>query len=271
MKPKDKLRRHYYNLRFGRGDAFHCLFCGESYGRFLPSGVNRSILKKLNVTGAGRRLNAKCPHCFSNDRARLIYLFFKTQTELFDKPARLLHIAPDLHLAEVFYQSKTVDYFCGGLDGTIPNYLSPLLPLNVCDIPFAADYFDYVLCNHVLEYVQDDKKAFSEVLRILRPGGTAIMQVPIALKLSATDEAEAKLDRAETIRRFGHSDNLRMYGTDYPEKLKQAGFLVESHNAHDEQWVESIEKQGLDLREDLILAKKPLAACRILHHPNLSP
>ena len=45
-------------------------------------------------------------------------------------------------------------------------------------MPFEDDSFDATLCNHVMEHVADDIKAMKEILRVLKPGGWAIIQVP---------------------------------------------------------------------------------------------
>ena len=46
-------------------------------------------------------------------------------------------------------------------------------------MPFADGTFDLVLCNHVLEHIEDDQVAIKELARVLRPGGIAILQAPV--------------------------------------------------------------------------------------------
>ena len=45
-------------------------------------------------------------------------------------------------------------------------------------IPYGDGSFDVVLCNHVLEHVPDYRKALSEIHRVLRPDGWAVLQTP---------------------------------------------------------------------------------------------
>ena len=45
-------------------------------------------------------------------------------------------------------------------------------------IPFGEGTFDVVMASDVLEHIQDDRKAASEIARVLRPGGTAVISVP---------------------------------------------------------------------------------------------
>ncbi|MBI1778629.1 MAG: class I SAM-dependent methyltransferase [Proteobacteria bacterium] len=45
-------------------------------------------------------------------------------------------------------------------------------------LPFADGGFDCVLATDVIEHVDDDDQALSEIARVLRPGGTAVIMVP---------------------------------------------------------------------------------------------
>jgi SAM-dependent methyltransferase len=95
------------------------------------------------------------------------------------------------------------------------------------NLPFADGTFDAVICNHVLEHVSDDRLALAELHRVLRPGGWALLQVPIALALERTIEDSAAKTDADRIRLFGQSDHVRLYNAvDYVERLQAAGFSV---------------------------------------------
>lgn len=84
--------------------------------------------------------------------------------------------------------------------------------------------FDAVLCLHVLEHVADDQAALRELRRVLRPGGWGVIQVPIMR--ATTDEDVTMVDPAERLRRFGQSDNVRVYGEGFFDRLRDAGFVV---------------------------------------------
>lgn len=45
-------------------------------------------------------------------------------------------------------------------------------------LPFENDSFDLILSHEVLEHVQDDRQAIQEMVRVLRPGGRAVIFVP---------------------------------------------------------------------------------------------
>src|SRR5262249_52410044 len=85
--------------------------------------------------------------------------------------------------------------------------------------------FDAVLCNHVMEHVPDDRAAFGEIRRILRPGGWATLMTPVVRDV--TDEDPTVTDPAERLRRFGQRDHVRRYGWDYVQRVEEAGLDVE--------------------------------------------
>ena len=96
-----------------------------------------------------------------------------------------------------------------------------------CPRPFENKYFDWVLCNHVLEHIKDDKSAIKEIFRVLKPGGKAIMQVPLNKNLKKTVEDDTITRKEDRIRVFGQYDHLRVYGLDYFKKLQAVGFYVD--------------------------------------------
>jgi SAM-dependent methyltransferase len=45
-------------------------------------------------------------------------------------------------------------------------------------LPYHADLFDTILSSEVIEHVQDDRAAAQEIVRVLKPGGRAVIFVP---------------------------------------------------------------------------------------------
>ena len=99
-------------------------------------------------------------------------------------------------------------------------------------MPFKENSFDFILCNHVLEHINDDKKAMKELYRVLNKNGTAILQVPINQKSSKTFEDSSIVDKKERIEKFGQYDHIRLYGLDYLKKLESFGCHVEITDGH---------------------------------------
>lgn len=194
-------------------------------------GKDAEVLRRCDVVGAGRRA-ALCPTCHSTDRERLIALFLDRHRELLRQPAtRLLHVAPEERLAERLREWLGKERYTSG-DIHPEHYDRPVMYLDVENLPFDNWMFDVVVCNHVLEHVCDDAAALHEIYRVLRPGGIAILQVPIAKSLEITRELGATTDE-ERVLYFGQRDHRRLYGRDYASRLAAAGFDVTSIPAHD--------------------------------------
>lgn len=96
--------------------------------------------------------------------------------------------------------------------------------MGITAIDFPDSSFDAVLCFHVLEHVADDRMAIREVFRVLKPGGWAILQVPITEPATREDPRIATAE--ERFRAYGHPEHVRAYGPDYADRLREAGFHV---------------------------------------------
>ena len=92
----------------------------------------------------------------------------------------------------------------------------------------------------------------SEILRILKPGGWAILQTPISVSLSRTHEDFSIIDPRERERAFGQNDHVRIYAMDYVDRLKRAGFEVRvcSHARND------VTRFGLIESENIFVASR---------------
>ena len=103
---------------------------------------------------------------------------------------------------------------------------SPLADVkaDICALPFEDNTYDFILCNHVLEHIPNDLKAMEELYRVLKPGGTAILQVPLEEDRENTFEDDTITDQQERTRIFGQYDHVRIYGQDYYKRLQEVGF-----------------------------------------------
>ena len=118
--------------------------------------------------------------------------------------------------------------------------------------------FDAIYCSHVLEHVPEDRKAMREFFRVLKPGGWALIMVPVAAH--PTIEDPAVTDPAERERLYWQGDHVRLYGMDIVERLREAGFAVKVAYAGDFLSVGDCERMGLDPGEPIFDARKPLSA-----------
>jgi SAM-dependent methyltransferase len=100
--------------------------------------------------------------------------------------------------------------------------------MDLTALPLLDGVIDVILCNHVLEHIPDDRRAMAELVRVLKPGGWAVLQVPRS-EAAETFEDASITDPDQRAALFGQADHVRMYGRDYPDRLRAAGFIVEEH------------------------------------------
>lgn len=193
---------------FYAGNKVECPVCGSHFRKFLPYGYGKALENRL------------CPNCLSLERHRLLWLYLKEKTDFFTAPLKVLHFAPEQPFLKRFRSLKNLDYTTADLDSPIAD-----LHLDVTDIAMPDNTFDVVICNHVLEHVSDANKAFSEILRILKPNGWAILLVPINPDVD-TFEDPSVTDPKERQRLYGQYDHVRQFGRDYGKVLEKAGFKV---------------------------------------------
>jgi SAM-dependent methyltransferase len=155
----------------------------------------------------------------SLERHRLIWLYLKDRTDLLNGAKEVLHIAPEACFIPRFEKLFHDKYITADIESPLAK-----VKMDIHQIPFPENKFDAVLCNHVLEHVADDIKAMSEVRRVLKTGGFAILQVPFFPPLpDVTFEDPSITDPKERERQFGQDDHVRKYGLDYTKRIERAG------------------------------------------------
>lgn len=230
-----------------RGDNVHCVCCGGRFLTFLPYGLIK-------------RANAKCPNCGSLERHRLIWHYLINRTDLLqsDNVLRLLHVAPEKVFYNKFAENSKIGYVpCAKFgEGYRDVYPEKTIDVDITDIKFADNSFDVIFCSHVLEHVPEDIKAMKEFYRVLKPGGWAILQVPLDKNRHKTYEDFSIVDSKERERAFGQHDHVRIYGTDYMERLILAGFAVNKTSYTDEFTPNEIFQNGFLNGEEIFMCTK---------------
>jgi SAM-dependent methyltransferase len=222
-----------------KGNRFTDPIDGSSYSRFLYYGYKVS------------RPNALCPGTLSLERHRLLWLYIKKKTTFLNDSLKVLHIAPE----QVFFSKfKTFSHW----DYTTTDLHSPLADIkaDICELPFGDNNFDLILCNHVLEHIPDDRKAMQELFRVLKPKGTLIAQVPLEEMRSETFEDNSITDKAKRTEIFGQYDHVRIYGTDYYDRLNSVGFLAKGIDFLEELSAEEKRRFALPNKERIPVATK---------------
>ncbi|MBP0006876.1 methyltransferase domain-containing protein [Roseofilum sp. Belize Diploria] len=217
------------------GDRVLCPCCEQQFRTFLPFGANK-------------RPNALCPGCLSLERHRLMWLYLQNKTSLLSEQLKVLHIAPEYWLQRRLKTVPNLTYWTADIQ---PG--EAMLQMDITKIDYPDSSFDVILCSHVLEHIPDDTQAMRELCRVLKPGGWAILQVPLDRDREETVEGTRDLTLKERRQRFGHHDHVRMYGQDYQTKLEQAGFSVFVDRYPEELGINQIEYYGLMPSEDIYL------------------
>jgi len=220
---------------FYSGSAVRCPICQSSYRKFLPYG-------RINP-----RQNALCPSCLSLERHRLIWVYLKDNTNFFSSKLKVLHIAPEPCFMSRFEEQHGEGYITADIESPLAK-----VKMDIHQIPFGENHFDVVLCNHVLEHVADDIKAMSEIQRVLKPGGWAILQVPFFSPVpDITLEDNSIVDKREREKVFGQDDHVRKFGKDYRQRIERAGLKAVADPFAASLPDETIKKYGLS-KEELI-------------------
>lgn len=182
-------------------DRRECNVCGWTGRKFYPN------------TGTGyHETETVCPGCLSLDRHRSLLALLLSQADVFGGCRRVVEVAPSPGFEALMRAQPDLDYTSFDL---APFAMEQH---DITAMNFADDSVDYFICFHVLEHLPADGPAVAEIHRVLRPGGTAVLQVPI-------DWA------AEHTREFGAPDprdcgHVRQYGRDFAAKIAAPGLSV---------------------------------------------
>lgn len=243
--------KSYYNYY---SKKYYCPLCNYSSNTLEPMGADFPVITEKQIIGAGKR-KAGCCNCGSSDRERLVFVFLKDYLNVFNpsKTISILHIAPETNLSKKILSYKNITYKCGDKFTEGYSYPDYVENIDVLGLPYENNQFDLIICNHVLEHIIDDTKALKELNRVLKPGGQAILQVPISKSMEKTFEDFSITSKQEREKHFGQSDHVRIYGQDYLKRLQKAEFKtqrinISSHRAY--------RKIGLNKAEDIFLGIK---------------
>ncbi|WP_366922999.1 methyltransferase domain-containing protein [Metallumcola ferriviriculae] len=231
-----------------------CNICSSEVNRFLPwGGYISPAVSEYQIIGSDIE-NFSCPRCRAHDRERHMVLFFDTldfwQENIIGR--RVLHMAPEKHIKKIIDLLGTVEYVRGDLYPTS----NDVKRINITNINYENNHFDFIICNHVLEHIVDDQKAIKELYRVLKPGGKAVLQTPYSAKIKVSYEDETIVAEQNRLEKFGQADHVRIYGLDFFERLKAAGFEVAIIQNSSLFTKEDAFHYGFNEKEDLILVQK---------------
>jgi SAM-dependent methyltransferase len=180
-----------------------CNVCGWSGSAFFP-----------NVGSGYYERDASCPRCSCIHRYRTLAAVLERATDFFSPDKAVIEVAPVRSFqAYCLWRKQGRNYRSFDLE----RFGMERGDLTAMRYPDAS--CDYFLCYHVLEHVPADTQALAEICRVLRPGGTAVLQVPIDWSLSENVEYGRPNER-ETghVRRYAEAG--------FTGRIAAAGFVV---------------------------------------------
>lgn len=188
-----------WNFQTKRGQVHvECPCCGWQGPAFLYLSTWRGV-----------EAHSKCPRCQSRSRHRGLTLLLPEI--LGDKPSGPgLVFAPEPSMMGLLNRLMaepvmTTDLNMPGVD--FPGE-------DIQGLSFNDGRFAFLMCNHVLEHIPDDRQSLRECARVLMPGGLAVFTIP-----GDFDQHDTwYFDKPDST---GH---LRHYGMDVVEKMRDAGF-----------------------------------------------
>ena len=182
----ERVKRFYAFVKNGKQDkqgkqdeqdqCYYCPVCETRLSHFNP--MPMWYLKKLDEYGYVHSIfaaetfnlfNYECPSCNAPDRDRLYALYFEQRFATMDgnKKYEFRDFGPHVALSEAiksypFLNYRSADLFKDNVDDKVDITNMPI---------YEDDSIDIFICSHVLEHVEDDRKAIAELYRILKPGG----------------------------------------------------------------------------------------------------
>ncbi len=222
------------------GTKYTCPCCGWKVREFTNGG-NSFKIRHLSY----------CPRCDAKARHRRDWLFLKNETNLFSEQVRLLHISPRYSFSRHFTKLQNLEYV--GVDLFYCRNIS--ITMDVAAAPLPSSIFDAIICIHVLEHVQDDRKAMREFFRVLKPGGWALVSSPIRMDQKTVEDPSITSAKERKLM-FGERSHYRYYGYDMFDRLEESGFQVEMNLGRDVDQ-ETQMKYGLRDDENIFFCRKP--------------
>lgn len=178
-------------------EGYHCLACSSS-------ARDRQLIKTLGLTLG---LNGPLESWPAQDL---------TLMETSGYRATPSHLAAKFRYINLMYESMGIDNCVQG---------------NLSCMGLRDDSLDVLLTSDVFEHVREDEPAWREVYRVLKPGGTMILQVPALGEFEQTQvRVEVRGDEdVYVMEPEYHAENTlvyRNYGNDLLDRLKDTGFAV---------------------------------------------
>lgn len=199
----------------------HCNICNSNVDSWGNCG--NDIKTKYSIIGNGKRVGL-CPHCQSYDRGRWFYFVLKNFTSIFEDGGEILHFAPEKQIEMQLRKIEKCNYYTADVMEDVADYV-----VDMTNMPFEDEKFDYIIANHVLEHIEDEKTAISELKRCIKKNGKIILSFPVTMEVN-TFELHDLEQEEQRIYYYGQCDHVRLYGKDFKEHLQNYGLKVDVYS-----------------------------------------
>jgi len=209
------------------GANYECNICNFKMSTFPPS------------NGA----NKICPKCGCLSRTRKLWSLLETEVA----HKSILHFSPPKSISKKLKKIAKQNYITSDYEGEFQADKT----YNIENIEVSSNSFDLIICYHILEHIENDSNAMSELYRILRPGGQCFLQTPF--KTGETFEDKNAKTPEERLKVYGQDNHVRIYSAiDLKRKLDKQGFSTQILTFQEEE----NNKYGFKLNETILIAKK---------------
>jgi SAM-dependent methyltransferase len=187
--------------------------------QLLPEIIPKIQIERNCVDSAGK---CRIPYCGSLERTRNLLFYIENETCLLTGNFHLLHFAPEWCLLPVLKKNVNLNCIAADINPNLAEYR-----VDIMDIPFQDESFDYIICFHVLGHVPDERRAIEEMRRVLKLTGVALIGTIIDFNNPHTFETAAANTPPKRLQYYSEPDLLRLHGTDFDQRLVEGGFRVE--------------------------------------------
>lgn len=227
-----------------------CSFCGKKFHNFQLHGNASEAAQNYNVTMGSRF--SDCPYCHSVDKYRWLWYVIENYSTLLQTQGKLLHFAPERPIKKRLQQNFPGERYVGGdIEPGRADYV-----VDMTDICFEEESFDWIIACNVMEHIVEEKKAMQELHRVLKPDGVILLSFPVALDLENTFEDNSLVSEEERIKNFGQEDHVRLYGKDYSERFSSYGFCVTEYLPKDVMTECEIKRNGFQKASPILFLRK---------------
>ena len=205
---------------FPQKSKLYCPCCGTKSKSFV-AGSYADYPERFNpIRYENTKQDVLCPVCRSLPRHRILASWCDNHKDLFQKAEDILYFAPEYSMT-MWLRRNGVSYKTADL------YKEADLKLDIQATGLQDESYDVIICNHVLEHVDDFRLALNEMFRVLRFGGVFICSFPMDPKVEFIEEDPSIQSPEARFCRFGQDDHKRVFGMKAERFFAKAGFLIE--------------------------------------------